>query len=61
MASTPPGTTSKPGARAYADWTVETEELLQQLDHSDHHHAPLRTVHARGLRILIHVDALLDR
>ncbi len=46
---------------SYADWTVETEELLQQLDHSDHHHAPLRTVHARGLRILIHVDALLDQ
>ena len=46
---------------SYADWTVETEELLQQLDHSDHHHAPLRTVHARGLRILVHVDALLDQ
>ena len=44
----------------YADWAVETEELLQQLDHSDHHHAPLQTVHARGLRILVHVDAILS-
>ena len=45
----------------YADWTIETEELLQQLHHSDHHHAPLQTIHARGLRILVHVDALLDQ
>jgi len=45
----------------YADWTVETEELLQQLHHSDHHHGAMQIVHARGLRILVHLDAILDQ
>ena len=45
----------------YADWVEDAGERLTQLQPSDPHYEAVEAVHARGQRIVRHVESILDR
>jgi hypothetical protein len=45
----------------YADWVEEVDERLSRLERSDPHYESVEAIHARGQRVLRHVDAIFDR
>lgn len=45
----------------YADWVEEAGQAFGDLSSTDPHYRSVETVHFRGVRILEHVDAILEQ